>query len=182
LVTAAWPYINYVPHLGTILQLLSADVVARYYRLKGDDVVFVSGSDEHGTPVEVEAIRQGIPPKKLTDENHLKVANLFKRWEISFDNYTRTESLVHKENVQKILLKIYNNGYVFTQETELPYCLKCDRFLPDRFVEGKCPYCGFEGARGDQCDACGHLLEPTKLLQPYCPICKSTPIIKRTVH
>jgi len=182
LVTSAWPYINYVPHLGTIMHPLSADVVARYYRLRGDNVVFVSGSDEHGTPIEVEAVRQGIPPKKLTDEYHQRVANLFKQWGISFDNYTRTESPVHKEFVQSLLLKIYKNGYVFTQETELPYCQKCDRFLPDRFVEGKCPFCGYEAARGDQCEDCGRLLDPTKLVQPYCAVCRSPPIIKKTTH
>jgi len=183
LVTAAWPYINYVPHLGNIVgSVLSADVVARYHRLRGDDVVFVSGSDEHGTPIEVEAVRQGISPKKLTDEYHQRVANLFKRWGISFDNYTRTESPNHKEFVRSLLLKIYKNGYVFTQETELPYCQKCDRFLPDRFVEGKCPYCGYEGARGDQCEDCGRLLDPTKLTQPYCTVCRSTPIVKGTAH
>ena len=183
LVTAAWPYINYVPHLGNIVSsVLSADVVARYHRLRGDDVVFVSGSDEHGTPIEVEAIRQKVSPKNLTDEYHQKVATLFQKWGISFDNYTRTESPNHKEVVQKLLLKIYQNGYVFTQETELPYCPKCDRFLPDRFVEGKCPHCGYEGARGDQCEDCGRLLDPTKLIQPYCTICRSTPIIRKTTH
>jgi len=182
LVTAAWPYINYMPHLGTVLHVLSADVAARYYRLKGEEVVFVSGSDEHGTPIEVEAIRLGVAPNVLTDKNHRAVSDLFQRWGISFDNYTRTESPVHKENVQRILLKIYKNGYVFTEETELPYCPKCDRFLPDRFVEGRCPHCGYEGARGDQCEACGRLLDPTKLIQPYCTLCRSSPTIRKTTH
>jgi methionyl-tRNA synthetase len=162
------------------VQVLSADVVARYYRLKGEDVVMVSGSDEHGTPIEIEAVRLGIPPKQLTDKIHAKVVELFKKWGFSFDNYTRTENPVHIEFVQNHHRKIYNNGYVFTQETEMLYCEKCKRFLPDRFVEGKCPYCGYEPARGDQCDACGRLLEPTLLIEPYCAICKSKPIIKTT--
>lgn len=162
--------------------ILSADVVARYYRLKGDDVVFVSGSDEHGTPIEVEALRLGISPKQLTDQNHKLVVDLFEKWGISFDNYTRTESETHKKFVQHLFLKIYENGYVFTKETELPYCEKCNRFLPDRFVEGICPYCGYEGARGDQCESCGRLLEPTKLVKPYCSICRNPPIIKTTKH
>lgn len=179
-VTCAWPYVNYLPHLGTLVQVLSADVVARYYRLKGEYVVMVSGSDEHGTPVEVEAVRLGISPKQLTDKIHEKVVELFKRWGFSFDNYTRTENPIHKEFVQKHQMKIYNNGYIFTQETDMLYCEKCGRFLPDRFVEGKCPYCGYETARGDQCDACGRLLEPTLLIEPYCVICKSKPIIKKT--
>ena len=180
LVACAWPYVNYLPHLGTLIHVLSADVVARYYRLKAEDVVMVSGSDEHGTPIEIEAVKQGIPPKQLTDEIHAKVVELFKRWGFSFDNYTRTENPTHKEFVQNHQMKIYNNGYIFTQETEMLYCEKCERFLPDRFVEGKCPYCGFEPTRGDQCDACGRLLEPTFLIEPYCAICKSKPIIKKT--
>ena len=180
LVTCAWPYVNYMPHLGTLVQVLSADVVARYYRLKGEDVVMVSGSDEHGTPIEVEAVRLGISPKQLTDKIHAKVVELFKKWGFSFDNYTRTENPIHKEFVQAYQMKIYKNGYIFTQETEMLYCEKCSRFLPDRFVEGKCPYCGYETARGDQCDACGRLLEPTFLIEPYCTICKSKPIIKKT--
>ncbi|MDI6905506.1 MAG: methionine--tRNA ligase [Candidatus Bathyarchaeia archaeon] len=183
LITSAWPYINYVPHLGTLVgSILSADVVARYHRLKGEDVLMVSGSDEHGTPIEVESIRLGISPKELTDKNHAKVVELLKKWKISFDNYTRTESPVHKEFVQDHLMKIYNNGYIFVKETEMPYCEKCSRFLPDRFVEGKCPYCGYESARGDQCDACGKLLEPTFLIESYCVICKGKPIIKKTKH
>jgi len=183
LVTSAWPYINVTPHIGNLVgSVLSADVIARFYRLKGEEVVMVSGSDEHGTPIEVEAIKLGVKPKDLTDKNHAKVAELFKRWGISFDNYTRTESPVHKEFVQQHLMKIYNNGYIFTQETEMLYCEKCGRFLPDRFVEGKCPYCGHVPARGDQCDACGRLLEPTVLIEPYCVICKGKPVVKKTKH
>ena len=180
LVACAWPYVNYLPHLGTVLHVLSADVVTRYYRLKGDDVVMVSGSDEHGTPIEIEAIRQGIKPKQLTDKIHAKVVELFKKWGFSFDNYTRTENPVHIEFVQAHQKKIYNNGYIFTQETEMLYCEKCNRFLPDRFVEGKCPYCGYTPTRGDQCDSCGRLLEPTLLIEPYCAICKSKPVVKKT--
>jgi methionyl-tRNA synthetase len=183
LVTSAWPYINVTPHIGNLVgSVLSADVVARYYRLKGEEVVMVSGSDEHGTPIEVEAIRLGVSPKNLTDRNHARVVSLFKNWGISFDNYTRTENPVHKEFVQNHLMKIFNNGYISVQETTMLYCENCRRFLPDRFVEGKCPYCGNESARGDQCDSCGRLLEPTILLEPYCVICKSKPVTKTTKH
>jgi methionyl-tRNA synthetase len=150
--------------------------------LKGEDVVMVSGSDEHGTPIEVEAIRQGVSPKELTDRNHAKIIELLRKWRISFDNYTRTESPVHKEFVHEHLLKIYDNGYIFTQETDMLFCEKCDRFLPDRFVEGKCPYCGYERARGDQCEECGRLLETTLLVNPHCAICRSTPVLKKTKH
>ncbi|MGD0160388.1 MAG: methionine--tRNA ligase [Candidatus Bathyarchaeia archaeon] len=182
LVTSAWPYVNYLPHLGTVMQCLAADVVARYYRLKGADVLMVSGSDEHGTPTEVEAVRLGISPKQLTDENHAKIVELFGKWGLSFDNYTRTENPVHKEFVQQHLMKIYNRGYIFTHEAEMLYCENCDRYLPDRYVEGKCPYCGHEGARGDQCEACGRLLETTLLIEPYCAICKSKPVRRQTTH
>ena len=183
LVTSAWPYINYVPHLGNIVSsILSADVVARYYRLKGDEVVYVTGSDEHGTPIEIEAVRLNIPPKQLTDRNHAQVTSLFERWGIAFSNYTRTENPVHKKFVRELLMKIYENGYIFTQETEQLYCPDCDRFLPDRFVEGTCPQCGCEGARGDQCDSCGSLLEPTNLLQPRCAICNSAPVKETRKH
>lgn len=183
LVTSAWPYINYVPHLGNIVSsILSADVVARYFRLKGDDVVYVTGSDEHGTPIEIEAVRLNIPPKQLTDRNHAQISKLFEQWGIAFSNYTRTENPVHKEFVRDFLLKIYENGYIFTQETEQLYCASCDRFLPDRFVEGTCPRCSDTGARGDQCDACGTLLEPTNLSEPRCAICGSTPTVETRKH
>jgi len=179
-VTCAWPYVNYLPHLGTLVQVLSADVLARYYRLKGEDAVMVSGSDEHGTPIEIEAVKLKISPKQLTDKIHAQVVELFRKWGFSFDNYTRTENPTHLKYVQSHHAKIYANGYVFTQETDMLYCKNCKRFLPDRFVEGKCPHCSYEPARGDQCDACGRLLEPLLLIEPYCAICKSKPEIKRT--
>ena len=183
LVTSAWPYINVIPHLGNLVgSVLSADVAARYYRLRGDDVLLVSGSDEHGTPIEVEALKQGVTPKELTDRNHSRVAGLFRKWGTSFDNYTRTESPVHREFVQETLMKIYRNGYIFSKETEMLYCEYDQRFLPDRFVEGKCPYCGCERARGDQCDMCGRLLETTFLVEPYCVICENKPTVKTTRH
>jgi methionyl-tRNA synthetase len=183
LVTSAWPYINVTPHLGNLVgSVLSADVTARYYRLKGDDVLMVSGSDTHGTPIEVEAIKQHITPKELTDRNHALVAELFRKWDSSFDNYTSTESPTHKAFVQKTLLEIQKNGYIFAQDTQMLYCEHDQRFLPDRFVEGKCPYCGCEKARGDQCDSCGKLLEPTALVDPYCVLCKNKPAVKTTRH
>jgi methionyl-tRNA synthetase len=183
LVTSAWPYINVTPHLGNLVgSVLSADVTARYYRLKGDDVLFVSGSDEHGTPIEIEALKRGITPKELTQKNHAHVSDLFKQWNISYDNYTCTESSTHKNFVQKTLLEIQKNGYIFEQDTQMLYCEHDKRFLPDRFVEGTCPHCNTEKARGDQCDICGKLLETTSLIDPYCIICKNKPTIKTTKH
>ena len=182
LVTSAWPYINYLPHLGTLLPILSADVIARYHRLKGDDVVFVSGSDEHGTPIEVEAIRRGMTPKELADNNHMIFVDVLKRCGISFDNYTTTESSIHKKFVKEFHQKIENNGYVFTKKSNLPFCETCKRFLPDRFVEGKCPFCGYKSARGDQCEDCGRLLEQSELIDIYCTICEKKPIFRNIVH
>ncbi len=182
-VTSAWPYINTVPHLGNMIgSVLSADVFARYLRLRGYEVVFVSGSDEHGTVIEVEARRKGIKPHELTDEAHEYVSKLFKAWYISFDNYTRTESEVHKEFVRDLMMSIYRNGYIEVREQVMPYCEKDRIYLPDRFVVGVCPYCGYEDARGDQCDSCGRLLNPEELITPKCTFCSSRPIFKVTKH
>jgi len=181
-ITSAWPYAYGVPHLGNLIgSTLSADVFARYLRLKGAEVVFVSGSDEHGTPIEVEAISKDLKPKELTDQIHNSISNLYENWGISFDNYTRTHNPVHIEYVQDFYRRVYENGYIFTQEVEMLRCPKCQRFLPDRFVEGTCPHCG-ANARGDQCESCDRLLEPTELINPHCKICNSTPNIKKTVH
>jgi len=182
-VTSAWPYINTVPHLGNMIgSVLSADVFARYLRLRGYEVVFVSGSDEHGTVIEVEARRKGIKPRELTDEAHEYVSKLFKAWYISFDNYTRTESEVHKEFVRDLMMSIYRNGYIEVREQVMPYCEKDRIYLPDRFVVGVCPYCGYEDARGDQCDSCGRLLNPEELITPKCTFCSSRPTFKVTKH
>ncbi|MEM0188176.1 MAG: methionine--tRNA ligase [Saccharolobus sp.] len=184
LVTAAWPYVNSVPHLGNLIgSILSADVFARYARLKydKDNVVFVSGSDEHGTPIEIEAIKRKVSPKELTDQAHEYDKHLFLNvWEISFDNYTRTENETHKKFVKDFLLKL--NKYIKTVEDEVPYCEYDKIYLPDRFIKGTCPYCGFEDARGDQCDNCGRLLTPNLLINPKCSICGRSPVFKRTKH
>lgn len=182
-VASAWPYVNNVPHLGNLIgSILSADVFARYLRLKGEDVVFVSGSDEHGTPIEIEAIKRGVHPKQLTDQAHEYITKLFKEYGINFDNYTRTESETHKEFVREFMIKLYNNGYVFTQDEILPYCPRDKMFLPDRFVVGTCPYCGYPKAHGDQCDNCGRLLHPTELINPRCAICGGPVEFRKSKH
>ncbi len=173
---------NTVPHLGTFIQLLSADVFSRYLKLKGDEFVSVSGSDEHGTPIEVEAIRTGVDPKQLTDKYHKTICELLKKYDIKLTNYTRTHNPVHIRVTQDICRKIYENGYVFEQTADLPYCRKCNRFLPDRFVEGQCPHCGYEGARGDQCESCGRVLEALELKSPHCVICGTEPETKSSKH
>ena len=181
-VTSAWPYSSDVPHLGNLIgSVLSADVFARFLRINGNSVVFVSGSDEHGTPLEVEALKRGLAVKELADLNHKRISDLFAKWNISYDNYTRTESIVHKRYVQDLYSKIYqNDSFIFTRVERIHYCENDKRFLPDRFVEGKCPYCGFESARGDQCDNCGRPLDAEKLGNAYCVICKNSTALRDT--
>jgi len=182
IVNAAWPYVNSVPHLGTFVHLLSADVYARYLRLKGEEVIAVTGSDEHGTPIEVEAIKKGISPKQLTDGIHHQICELLRAYNINLDNYTRTENPVHIRYTQDLYRKVYENGYVFTQSVNLPFCESDQRFLPDRFVQGTCPYCGYEAARGDQCESCGRVLDPLELVSPKCVFCGATPTVKSSTH
>ena len=181
-VCSAWPYVHATPHLGTFLHLLSADVFTRYLRAKGEEVVSVSGSDEHGTPIEVEAIREGIKPRALTDKQHAAICELLRRYRIELDNYTRTENPVHIQFVQDFYRRIYENGYVFTKKVELTYCEKDDLFLPDRFVQGICPFCKSDGARGDQCENCGRVLDSIQLIEPSCVLCGARPTIRSTKH
>ena len=182
-VTSAWPYVNAIPHLGNMVgSVLSADVFARFLRLKGHDVVFVSGSDAHGTPVAVAAKNQNVDPENLAMKNHEIIKDLFKRWNISYDNYTHTHNPTHQKLVQDFYLDVQKNDYVFKKEIESLYCSKDNLYLPDRFVEGICPYCGDENARGDQCDKCQKLLTPLELKKPRCAICNESPKIKKTTH
>ncbi|HEU97753.1 MAG TPA: methionine--tRNA ligase [Fervidicoccus fontis] len=181
IVCSAWPYVNNVPHLGTMIgSLLSGDVYHRFLRLKGEEAIYVSGSDEHGSPIEVEARKRGIEPKELTDAMHSYVSRLIKEWGIEFTNYTRTHNPTHIDFVQKFMMKLYERGYLEKRREVLPYCPVDKIFLADRFIEGTCPYCGYEKARGDQCDNCGRLLHPTELINPHCVFCGSKPIYKET--
>ncbi|MEJ2250731.1 MAG: methionine--tRNA ligase [Candidatus Lokiarchaeota archaeon] len=182
-VTSAWPYVNAVPHLGNLIgSVLSADIYARFQRLVGNDVVYVSGSDMHGTPVAVAAKRKGLSTEELALKNHQIISILFEKWDISYDNYTHTHNPTHIKFVQKFYKDIEKNGYIFEKEIESFYCKKDKLFLPDRFVEGICPHCGFEDARGDQCDNCQKILTPLELKKPRCAICNTAPIIKTTKH
>ncbi len=181
-VTCAWPYVNTVPHLGTFLHLLSGDVITRYQNLRGNEAIYVSGSDTHGTPVLVAAEREGISPEKLAFKYHNIILKLIKEWHIDFTNYTHTHNETHIKFVQDFYKKVFDNGYFDLKESEQFFCETCNRFLPDRFIEGKCPFCGAEGARGDQCPSCGKLLKPEELIDPYCITCHNTPVIKKTEH
>ncbi len=182
-ITSAWPYVNAIPHLGNMIgSVLSSDVFARFCRLKGDEVVFVSGSDSHGTPVAVAAKQQNVSTKDLAIKYHNIIKQLFEKWQISYDNYTITHNPTHIEFVQKFYLEVQKNGYVFEKELEMLYCEDDNFFLPDRFVEGVCPHCEDENARGDQCDKCQKLLTPLELRKPRCAICDNTPVLRKTKH
>jgi len=183
-ITAAWPYVNNVPHLGTFSQLLWGDVLTRYHKLRDHDVIYVSGSDAHGTPIVVAAEKEGMTPEELALKYHNQVLHLLDEWNINFDKYTITSNPSHISFVQNFHKKIHKNGYFNLKESEQFYCEHDKRFLPDRFVEGKCPKCGYEGARGDQCTnpECGMILKPTELIDPYCITCKRKPVLRTTNH
>ncbi len=182
LVTSALPYVNNIPHLGNLLQVLSADVFARFCRLRGYDTLYVCGTDEYGTATETRAAKEGVSPKALCDHYHAIHREIYKWFNISFDYFGRTSTPQQTEIVQHIFKEVDAAGYITEKETTQLYCPKCQRFLADRFVEGTCPHCGSTGARGDQCDACQTLLEPTELIDPRCGVCGSTPVIKSTRH
>jgi methionyl-tRNA synthetase len=173
-----------MPHLGNLLgSLLSGDVFARFYRLRGFDTLYVSGTDMHGTMAEFEAMKQKVDVAKLLAENHIKLKKLIEDFNIKFDNYTNTESEIHKEFVTAFYEKADDKGYITTKTEKRAYCKNCKIFLADAFIEGTCPYCKAENAKGNQCDACGKLLEPEELLNPFCRVCRKKDItFKETKH
>jgi methionyl-tRNA synthetase len=179
----AWPYANSYLHLGHIAgAYLPASIFAKYQRLKGNDVLMVSGSDEHGTPIMVTAEKEGKKPSEVAKFYHRENSKVMEALDIGFDLFTETSTDNHKKVVQDFLKKLIENGYTYEDFMDEPYCTNENRFLPDRYVEGTCPYCGYESARGDQCDNCGKLLDPKDLIKPRCRICGGTPEIRRSKH
>ncbi|MCD6383609.1 MAG: methionine--tRNA ligase [Thermoplasmata archaeon] len=179
----AWPYANGPLHLGHIAGCyLPADIYARYMRLRGEEVLMVSGSDQHGTPITLHAEEEGTTPEEIAERYHRRNAESLRRLGISFDLYTKTHREGHFRVVQDIFLTLLNKGFIYRKSMESPYCPKCKRFLPDRYVEGTCPYCGYPKARGDQCDNCGRTLDPKDLIDIKCKICSSTPEFRETEH
>ncbi|MGM0845338.1 MAG: methionine--tRNA ligase [Bacillota bacterium] len=177
----AWPYANGSLHIGHLAALLPGDILARYYRLKGERVLYVSGSDCNGTPIEIRANQEGLQVSDIADRYHQEFSRCFQEFGFSYDYYSRTDCDHHHREVQNIFLKLIENGFLYEKTTEETFCLECDRFLPDRFVEGNCPNCG-EKARGDQCDGCGQILDPVQLQDKVCKLCHQQPILKETTH
>ncbi|MEQ9092147.1 MAG: methionine--tRNA ligase [Balneola sp.] len=183
LVTAALPYANGPLHLGHLAgAYLTPDFYTRYKRLKGDDIVFICGSDEHGVPITIAAEKEGVKPQDIVDRFHEMNKNVFEEFGISFDYYGRTSSKTHHKTAQEFFTNLNNKGY-FKKKTEKQlYDSKADMFLPDRYVKGTCPNCSYTEAYGDQCENCGTSLSPTELIDPVSALSGERPELKETEH
>ncbi|MDH5681830.1 MAG: methionine--tRNA ligase [Spirochaetota bacterium] len=183
LVTSALPYANGPLHLGHVAgAYLPADIFVRYNKMKGNDIIYICGTDEYGVPITIKAEQNGVSPKKIVDEYHQLIAESFKKLRINFDNFSGTARLTHNTISQKFFTDLFENGYVSEKDSQQFYCEHDKMFLPDRFVEGVCPSCGHENARGDECPKCGKWLEPEKLKEPRCKLCSNSPKLRNTTH
>src|SRR3989344_8600734 len=163
LITAALPYTNNVPHIGNIVgSHLPADIFARYCRLQGYETLLIGGTDEHGTASEIAAQQLGVSCQELCDFFYKIHKEIYDWFNISYDNFSRTSKKIHYETTKEIFLRAYENGYISEKIIKIPFCKKCDRALSDRYIKGTCPYCGYEDAKGDQCEKCGRLLDPVE--------------------
>lgn len=183
LIAIAWPYANAEIHVGNLTgSHLPGDIVARYHRLKGDNVLMVSGTDSHGTPVTIAADKEGKSIEEVYQKYHQGFIDLFQQIGIQYDLFTTTHTENHFKVAQSIFLALQQNGFLYTQKSMQWYSPSANKFLPDRYVEGICYFCGFEGARSDQCDRCGNVLEPEKLLNPRSKVDGSAPELRETEH
>jgi methionyl-tRNA synthetase len=179
----AWPYANGPLHQGQIVgSFLPADCFARYHRLAGNKVLMVSGSDQHGTPITVRAEREGRTPEEVVAEFHRSFQESLDWLGISMDLYTTTGTDNHRETVQQIFLKLHNQGDIYADTMMMLYCPNDNRFLPDRYVEGTCPNCGYENARGDECENCSRAIDAMELIDPRCKLCGTRPEPRETRH
>lgn len=179
-ISCALPYANGPCHLGHIRSTyLPADIYARYNRMVGNDVLMVCATDEHGTPIAVKADKENKKPIEISKRYHDMIVRDVESMNISLDNFTRTTDEAHYEIAKNFFKDLYDNGFIYREDIQQLYCPNCNKFLPDRYVEGLCPVCGSE-ARGDHCEKCGKALDPTELDEPHCITCGTTPIIKDT--
>ena len=182
LITSALPYVNNIPHLGNLIQMLSADVFARFCRGRGYETLYVCGTDEYGTATETRAMEDNKTPRELCDYFYKQHDEIYKWFDIAFDKFGRTSNDECTEITQMIFKDLEKNGFITEHVNKQPFCPKCQRYLADRFVRGICPKCGYDDARGDQCEKCGSLLDPVELKSPRCSTCGSTPEIRETKH
>uniref|UniRef100_A0A5K3FKW3 Methionine--tRNA ligase, cytoplasmic n=1 Tax=Mesocestoides corti TaxID=53468 RepID=A0A5K3FKW3_MESCO len=183
LITSALPYVNNVPHLGNLIgSLLSANIFAIYCETAGYNVLSICGTDEYGTATEAKAQAEGLTPQQITDKYHALHCQVYDWFDIRFDYFGRTSTPIHSDITQKIFWDLYNNGFVTEASIEQLFCGKCARFLADRFVEGMCPFCKSDQARGDQCDACGKLINAVELIRPKCITCGCSPSVQTSNH
>jgi methionyl-tRNA synthetase len=183
LVAVAWPYANAPIHVGNLTgAYLPADIFSRYQRLRGRDVLMVSGSDSHGTPITVRADAEGVTPLEVYTRFHNSFIDLFQQVGLNYDNFSSTHTKNHFDVSQKMFLALNETGFLYKESQPQWYSPAQEKFLPDRYVEGTCYICGYDNARSDQCDKCGNLLEPSKLIDPRSKIDGSTPVLKETEH
>ncbi len=183
LVAVAWPYANAEIHVGNLTgSYLPADIFARYHRLKGNQVLMVSGSDAHGTPITVKSDAEGVSPEAVYKRYHAGFLELFQKLGLNYDLFTSTHTQNHFAVSQAMFLALKKNGYLYTETQQQWFSPSLGKFLPDRYVEGTCYICGFDGARGDQCDNCGNVLDSTQLINPRAKEDGSTPELRETTH
>ncbi len=183
LVTCALPYANGPVHIGHLAGVyVPADIYVRYLRLRGEDALFICGSDEHGVPITIKAREQGCTPQDIVDKYHGIIKESFSRLGINFDIYSRTTSAVHEKNASDFFRKLYDDGAFITRESEQYYDPEAKTFLADRYIVGTCPKCGNPGAYGDQCEKCGSTLSPEELIDPRSKLSGATPVKKKTSH
>ncbi|XP_074785772.1 methionine--tRNA ligase, cytoplasmic isoform X1 [Athene noctua] len=183
LITSALPYVNNVPHLGNIIGcVLSADTFARYCRLRNWNTLYICGTDEYGTATETKAVEEGLTPQEICDKYNAIHADIYRWFNISFDYFGRTTTPYQTTIAQDIFQRLLARGFLLQDTVEQLRCEDCQKFLADRFVEGTCPFCSYEEARGDQCDKCGKLINAVELKNPQCKLCRGVPVVKPTQH
>jgi len=183
LITAALPYANGPVHIGHLAGVyIPADIYARYLRLRGKEVLYICGSDEHGVPITIKARQMGISPQDVVDKYHLIIKDAFERFGISFDIYSRTSSKIHHKTASDFFKKLYDEGKFIEKISEQYYDTEAQQFLADRYIMGTCPKCGNESAYGDQCEQCGSTLSPNELINPHSTISGSKPVLRETSH